>query len=104
MSAIVEIRDRIQATITRIAEYEKAARAPGAPESIFIGIRSLEKQRAALEADFTRVAKDEELEICRYRLMPAKTERPRLGAIADAWNTYQALFSSLYTAIKHGPQ
>jgi hypothetical protein len=57
MSAIVELQDRIQDTVTRIAEYEKALLLPNPPRSLLMGIRSLEKLRAELESDFARLAR-----------------------------------------------
>lgn len=99
MSAIVEIQERIQSTVARIAEYEKAALLPGAPASLAIGIRSLEKLKAELEQDFAKLARDEELEVCKYRLLPQQGIRPSITAIANAWTRYQSLFSSVYEAL-----
>jgi hypothetical protein len=104
MSAIVELQQRIQDTIARIAEYEKAAALPRAPQSLFFGIRSLEKLKTELERDFARIAKDEELEICKYRLLPQQGTRPAITAIANAWSGYQALFSAVYDALLNGPK
>jgi hypothetical protein len=103
MSAIVEIQERIQSTVARIAEYEKAALLPGAPQSLLVGIRSLEKLKAELERDFERIAASDEIEVCRYRLIPSLGQRPTLGAIANAWDQFQLLFSSVYDAVKNGP-
>jgi hypothetical protein len=64
----------------------------------------LEKIRAELEVDFLRIARSEEVEICRYRLLPPKTRRSTIGAIGNAWVKYQMLFSSIYDAVKQqGP-
>jgi hypothetical protein len=99
MSALVELQERIQATVVRIKELERAARQPGAPRSLFVGIRSLEKIQAELEHDFAEVAKDEELGILKYRLLPEYGTRPSITAIANAWSKYQAMFSSVYDAL-----
>jgi hypothetical protein len=102
MSAIVELQERIQDTVARIAEYEKAALLPNAPRSLLMGIRSLEKLKAELESDFAKLAAQDELEICKYRLLPPTEERPRLDAIVNAWGQYQLLFSAVYDAVRHG--
>src|SRR5438067_67376 len=101
MSAIVELQERIQGTILRLAEYEKAAKLPNAPRSLMMGIKSLEKLQAELEADFSKLARDEELEVCRYRLIPPSEARPLLDGIASAWSRYQALFSAVYDSIAY---
>ena len=99
MSAIVEIRERIQNTVARIAEYEKASLLPGAPSSLGIAIRSLEKMQAELERDFARLAREDESQICRYRLLPQHGDRPSISAITDAWKGFQTFFASVYAAV-----
>jgi hypothetical protein len=101
MSAIVEIQERIQNTVALIARYEKVAAQPNSPPSLRASIQGLEKLQESLEREFEKIAHDEELEICRYRLLPEQGERPALAAIAKAWTQYQTLFSSVYDAIKN---
>ncbi len=99
MSVIVELFDRIQGTNALIAEYEKAAVRPGAPGSLFAQIRGLQKLRDSLEQEFSKYARDDELEVCRYRLIPQANQRPVIDAISSAWHEYQSLFSSVYSAV-----
>lgn len=103
MSALAEILDRIESTNERIIRLEEAAKFPNAPASVRVSIRAMEKLRASLERDFEQLAGQEETEICRYRLVPAQGHRS-IGAIAKAWIQYQALFSSVFDAIKNGPR
>lgn len=103
MSAIVELQERIQSTIALIAEHEKAALTLNPPPSLLVNIRSLEKLQSQLERDFERMAASLELEVCKYRLIPDYGHRHYLSRIADAWNDFQNLFSSVYDAIKNGP-
>ncbi|SPF43699.1 hypothetical protein SBA4_3090018 [Candidatus Sulfopaludibacter sp. SbA4] len=99
MSALAEIRDRIEKTVIRIAEYEKAAARPNSPLSLVANIRALEKVQASLEREFENLAHEEELEICRYKLLPEHGQRPSISAIADAWGSYQDYFSSIYATV-----
>ncbi len=99
MSAIVELLDRIQGTNALIAEYEKAASRPGAPKSVSAQIRGLEKLKESLEQEFSKYARDDELEVCRYRLIPESTQRPVIDAISNAWREYQSMFSAVYAAV-----
>lgn len=103
MSAIIEIQERIQGTVALLAEYEKAALRPGAPASLRVNIRSLEKLSSQLEQEFHEIAAHEELDVCRYRLLIDR-ERPAFGSITRAWGQFQALFSSVYDAVKNGPK
>src|SRR5258708_22949719 len=104
MSAIVEVQERIQLAVARLAQLHKAAGEPNPVASLFANIRGLEKMLASLENEFQRLARTEELEICRYRLLPEPGSRPTVTAIAKAWTQYQALFSSVYDAIISGPK
>jgi len=102
MSAVVELQERIQSIVTLIAECERAASRPDPPASLLAQIRSLEKLRGSLEQEFEKYAAAEELEVCRYRLIPLEGQRASLNAIVNAWGKYQALFSSVYDAVKRG--
>jgi hypothetical protein len=103
MSAVVEVQERLQETIRLIMECERAAVRPNAPRSLLVQIRSLEKVKDSLEREFEKYAAAEELEICRYRLIPQEGQRPSIHAIVNAWGKYQAMFSSVYDAVKRGP-
>jgi hypothetical protein len=102
MSAVAEILDRIESTNERVLQLERAALHPGAPASLRVSIRAMEKLKASLERDFERLAMDEETEVCRYRLLPKQGERPSVTAIARAWTNYQSFFSSVYDSLKNG--
>jgi hypothetical protein len=102
MSAIAEVRERIQLTVARIKQLEKAAAEPNPVASLFANIRGLEKVLQSLEEDFAQLARSEELEVCRYRLLPEPGQRPAMAGIAKAWMTYQELFSSVYEALVRG--
>lgn len=99
MSAILELQDRIQNTIALITQYEKAIAEPGAPSSLRVSIRGLQKLLASLEREFEKYAHEEELEICRYRLIPNQSERHNLAAIGNIWSRYQSFFSAVYAAV-----
>jgi hypothetical protein len=102
MSAIIEIQQRIEGTNALIAEYEKSALRPNAPPSLSINIRSLEKSKRELELDFEELARREELDVCRYRLLT--DAQPTLASVSSAWGRFQDLFSSVYDALKNGPR
>ena len=100
MSALVEIQKRIESTGALIAQYESAiARDPAsAPPSLYANIRALEKLVRRLDAEFLSVTQEMGMEVYRYRLL--NESPPTLAGVADAWAKFQALFGSVYTAIK----
>jgi hypothetical protein len=101
MSTIANILQHIQETEALIAEYEGAALRPGSPSSLLVNLRSLEKLKRQLEREFEELAAREKMDVYRYRLLLDES-RPPLVAIAKPWTQFQALFSAIYDAIKHG--
>ncbi|MDQ2898892.1 MAG: hypothetical protein M3Y27_09805 [Acidobacteriota bacterium] len=103
MSALAEIQRRVQATVALIEQNERAAIQPGAPSSVFVNIRALEKLRRRLEREFDQLAREEELEVCRYSLL-VDAERVTLNSIAAAWQDFQKLLTLTYDAVVNGPR
>lgn len=97
MSALAEIQDRIQSTNELIAQYERAIMEyrDKAPPSLSANIRALEKLCRTLEREFVEIAREQELEVFRYRLL-ASGEPPSLGVIGDTWMKFQNLIGEIY--------
>ena len=100
MSALVEIGDRISNTQALIARYEAAMVERGAEpsRSIAINIRSLEKLKRKLEADYLAVADQLELEVYKYRILN-DSERVTLPGVAEAWAKFHNFFGAVYNAL-----
>ena len=101
MSAVVELRQRIESIGALIEEHERAALRKDAPPSLYANIRALEKQRRRLEREFEDIAAQERLDVYRYRLLLEADRRP-LVALAKPWSQFQALFSAIYDSLKNG--
>ncbi len=100
MSALLELRNRIENTQALIVRHEEAAASTGAepPRSILISIRSLEKLKRRLESEYLEVAAQLEREVYRYRILN-DSERVTLASIAEAWGKFQEFFSEVYAAL-----
>ena len=100
MSALAELQERIQSTNALIAEWDSSlARVQGeAPPSVLANIRSLEKLKRRLEAEFLEVAAQEELEVYRYRIINGP-RRITLSEVAESWGKFQDFFGAVYSAL-----
>lgn len=101
MTALVEIRRRIESTSALIAEQERsmASAAPGEPNPLSVSIRALEKLRTRLEREFNEAAQEQEVEVYRYRILEAEAERTTLAGVAELWEGFQRVFSAVQEAI-----
>lgn len=100
MSVLVELGEQISNTQSLIARHEAAAAGCGAelPRSLLINIRSLEKLKRKLEAEYLAVAASKELEVYSYRLLN-ESDRVTLPGVAEAWTKFQEFFGAVYTAL-----
>jgi hypothetical protein len=100
MSVLAELRERVEKTNALIAQCENTMAAAGVapPPSALATVRSLEKLRRRLEAEYLDVATRLELEVYRYRILN-ESDRVTLSGIAEAWSKFQAFFESVYTAL-----
>ena len=101
MSGLAEIQRRIQSTSALIAQHESviATCPPDEPNPLSINIVGLQKLKRRLEAQFAEIAKEQELEVYRYRLIEDESERPTLAGVAEAWGKFQVVFGEVYSAL-----
>lgn len=106
MSILVELQERVEKTNALIAQCERTIATAGVapPLSVLASVRSLEKLRQRLEAQFYEVADSQELEVYRYRMLTADGTRPTLAGVANAWSAFQTLFGSVYSALTKSPK
>jgi hypothetical protein len=100
MSVLAELQERVQKTNALIAQCERTIASAGIepPPSALASIRSLEKLKRRLEAEYLGAASQLELEVYRYRILN-ESERVTLPGIAEAWAGFQTFFASVYTAL-----
>jgi hypothetical protein len=83
-------------------EYERSIaeiKGQSPPPSLLANVRSLEKLKKRLEAQFLEVASELELEVYRYRILN-ESERITLAAISEAWGKFDDFFTSVYSELK----
>jgi hypothetical protein len=105
MSVLVELQERVQKTNALIAQYEGVIATAGVlpPPSVVTSVRSLEKLKRRLEAEFEATAQSLEMEVYRYRLL-TDDKRATLSGVAEAWAKFQVFFGSVYSALMRSPK
>jgi len=99
MTFLVDVQKKIQRVDGMIADLKRTALANPRP-SVFANIRSLQKEQRYLLQEFEHFAAVEEEDVYRYRLINAT--RPTIGALADAWKSFQEMFTATYQSLKQG--
>ncbi len=101
MSVLAELSERVEKTNALLAQCEGAIATAGLtpPPSVVSTIRSLEKLKKRLEAEYLDIATQLELEVYHYRLLN-DSERVTLSGVAEAWVKFQGFFESVYAALK----
>lgn len=97
MSALLHLRERIDQTTELIARYESALVQPDARPSLAVSLRSMTKLRKRLEDEFLAAAREHEVEVYRYRLIPET--RATIVGISESWSSFQRFFSSVYKGV-----
>ncbi len=97
MSALLNIRDKIDQATEMIARHEAAMAKPNARSSLAVSIRSLEKLRSHLEEQFLEAAAESEIEVYRYRVIPE--DRATIVGLSEAWASFQKFFSAVYQGV-----
>jgi len=103
MSLLLEIQEKVHDTNAAIARMERAVATHGESPSLLASIRSLEKRRKFLEAEFLELADRYGQDVCTYRLF-ANGEQPSITALSKALGDFQLLFSVVYDSLKTGPK
>jgi len=99
MPSISELAELIQDTNAALAAAERAIAETGPSWSFQVTVRSLEKRQRALEQAFLEETERQGVDVCSYRVF-TDAERPKALAVARALESFQALVSSMYGAIK----
>ena len=104
MSALTEIREKIQDTEAAIARAEHSlAKNPDSPATSSM-MESVLKRKDQLLEEFAEIAKIESLDVCSYRVFSENTESIKIISFANALFNFQSLFTTVVDAIKNGPK
>lgn len=103
MNRLLNTIDKISATQAEIRELESAIEQFPDTNSLVLSLRSVERRREELEAEFRELSHEQFLDVCSYRMFSQEGEqRFTVSALASALADFQSLFSNVYDAIKNG--
>jgi hypothetical protein len=102
MSALDSLLERVRSAYAAVSETEAVAtRFPG-DRFVLANLESLKRNAARLEAEWEEASRNQQIEICRYRLIGAAATRYALSNVAQSLLDFQGLFSQIYDALKSG--
>lgn len=104
MSALIEIRQKLQDTEAAIARAERSlAKNPGS-ETAGLTIDSILKRKQQLIDEFSEIAKENVLDVCSYRIFSESGDSIKILSFSNALYNFQSLFTTVVDAIKNGPK
>lgn len=96
------LTDRVQRAYEAIAKVERvAAQFPG-DKYVLANLASLKRDAEELERQWSEVARLEQKEVLRYRLVPSLDGAYAIRAVTKSLLDFQELFSQVYDALKNG--
>jgi len=100
MNTLLDIRDKLQDTHATIAKLRAAIAAKPEDDSLTLMAESLLRRQQQLEAAFAQAANSQQLDICKYRLIPETGETYPILAISKILAAFQELVTTVFDAIK----
>jgi hypothetical protein len=104
MSALIEIREKLQDTEAAMARAERSlAQNPNSPTAA-LTIESIFKRKEQLVKEFSEIAKETALDVCSFRIFSENNDTIKIVSFANALYNFQTLFTTVVDAIKNGPK
>lgn len=96
---VVERARKAQASVSRL---EQALARNPKDDSLRVNLAAKQKLARRAEEQFQRLAEINQIEVCRYRLLPEATENFALPHVSRSLLEYQNLFSQVHDAKRNG--
>jgi hypothetical protein len=103
MTALLELRDKLQDTHATIEGMQRAMAAHPDDQGLALTVRSLERRQQTLAQAFRAEANIDHLDVCNYRIMSEESSCS-IAAITHALGSFQDLLSVVFDAFKNGPK
>jgi len=103
MTALLELRDKLQDTHATIEGLQRALADHPDDAALAFTVRSLESRQRVLEQAFLAEANADHLDVCNYRLIP-EGSTCSVAAISRALGSFQDLVTVVFDAMKNGPK
>lgn len=105
MNGLLDLREKLQDTHATMRRLQAAIAASPDEEGLVLMAESLMQRQASLEASFSEAANAEQLDICKYRLIPEMGNTYPILGVAKILGEFQQLVTSVFDAIKtHKPK
>lgn len=98
MSRLLQIEDRLLENASQISQVERAyGQRPS--RALQSSLKSLQKARKSLQAEFEEVAAVAQVEVLSYRIIEGN-HRPTMSLLGQALDSFQNLYTSLHAAVE----
>lgn len=104
MSALIEIREKLQDTEAAVARAERSLAKNPDSISASLAVKSVLKRKKQLVEEFSEIANEKVLDVCSYRIFSESKDSIKIMSFANALHNFQAMFTTVVDAIKHGPK
>jgi len=104
MRDLFDIQRDLQDTHAALAHMELSLTKQNVEKfpSLMLTVSGLKTRQQILEAEFLKAANLRGQDVCTYRLFP-REGNPTIDALTKALGSFQHLFTSVFSALKHGP-
>src|SRR5258706_11812570 len=104
MRDLFDIQRDLQDTHAALARMELSLTKKNVEQfpSLMLTVSGLKTRQQILEAEFLKAANLRGQDVCTYRLFP-REGNPTIEALTKALGSFQYLFTSVFSALKHGP-
>jgi hypothetical protein len=103
MSRLLELQGMLQDTSAAIAHAEAALLADPKSRPVATMLKSIEKRKQQLEAEFQAISEETGVSTCSYRFFD-KHVRPTVSPLCSSLINFQSLYSIVYDAVISGPK
>jgi len=100
MNSILDLREKLQDTHAAMAQLRNAISANPTDEGLVLMAESLVRRQEQLEEAFSQAAATQQLDICRYRLIPEAGENYPILGLTKILAEFQQLVTTVFDAIK----
>jgi hypothetical protein len=105
MNELLDLREKLQDTHATMARLREALAASPEDDALALMAESLLLRQEDLEVRFSEVANSQQLDICKYRLIPETGEGYPILGLTKILGEFQELVTTVFDAIKtHRPK
>lgn len=105
MNELLDLREKLQDTHATMARLREAMAATPNDEGLALMAESLVSRQENLEGRFSEVANTQQLDVCKYRLIPETGQAYPILGLSKILGEFQELVTTVFDAIKtHKPK